>query len=156
MTKVDEIMELVFDYADQKKYGRTGAADSKPVRSAIESLNDARKSAQAEVGALKGVIAKSGLELQRAVLAEREACAKARDWQPIDTAPKDGTAVLVYPGTWSGRSASIAKWESDKYAKKPRPYWSRDDDLGRVTFSRERPPTHWKPLPLPPGKGLTS
>ncbi len=82
--------------------------------------------------------------------------AEARGWQPIDTAPKDGTAVLVYPGTWSGRSASIAKWESNKYAKTPRPYWSRDDDLGRVTFSREHPPTHWMPLPLPPDKGLTS
>ena len=110
---VDEIMELVFDYADQKKYGRVGAADSKHVRSAIESL-------------VKD--------------------AKARDWQPIDTAPKDGTAVLVYPGTWSDRSASIAKWKSEK----PRPYWSRDDDLGRVTLSRERQTTHWMPLPPPP------
>ena len=82
--------------------------------------------------------------------------AEARGWQPIETAPKDGTAVMVYPGTWSGRSASIAKWESDKYAKKPRPYWSRDDDFGRVTFSREHPPTHWMPLPPPPDKGLTS
>ena len=113
---VDEIMELVFDYADQRKYGRVGAANSNPVRSAIESI-------------VKD--------------------AEARGWQPIETAPKDGTAVLVYPGTWSGRSASIAKWESNKYAKTPRPYWSRDDDLGRVTFSREHPPTHWMPLPLP-------
>ena len=76
-----------------------------------------------------------------------------RGWQPIDTAPKDGTAVLVSPGTWSGRSASIAKWESDKYAKKPRPYWGRDDDLGRVTISREHPPTHWMHLPPPPSQG---
>ena len=76
---VDEIMELVFDYADQKKYGRPGSADSNPVRSAIESMTNARKSAQADVEALKGVIAKAGLELQRAVLAEREACAKVCD-----------------------------------------------------------------------------
>ncbi len=112
-----------------------------------------RQKAQSDVETLKGVIAKAGLELQRAVLAEREACAKARDCQPIETAPKDGTAVLVYPGTWSGRSASIAKWESNKYAKTPRPYWSRDDDLGRVTFSREHPPTHWMPLPPMQNKG---
>lgn len=116
-----------------------------------------RQKAQSDVETLKGVIAKAGLELQRAVLAEREACAKARDWQPIETAPKDGTAVLVYPGTWSGRSASIAKWESDKYAKKPRPFWRRDDDMGRVTISRERSPTHWMPLPPPMlDKGLAS
>lgn len=70
-------------------------------------------------------------------------------WQPIETAPKD-RAVLVHPATWNERTASIAKWDMDQYAKKPRPYWSRDDDLGKVTISRERPPTHWMPLPAPP------
>lgn len=38
MKTTHEIMELVLDYADQRRYGRTGEADAKPVRSAIESL----------------------------------------------------------------------------------------------------------------------
>lgn len=72
------------------------------------------------------------------------------EWQPIETAPKDGTAVLVYPATWNGRSAAIAIFNLDKYAKKPLPYWARDDDMGRVTCSRKNPPSHWMPLPDPP------
>jgi hypothetical protein len=72
------------------------------------------------------------------------------EWQPIETAPKDGTAVLVYPATWGSKPASIAKWNEDKYAKNPRPFWERDDDLGKVSISRGKPPTHWMPLPAPP------
>lgn len=70
-------------------------------------------------------------------------------WQPIETAPKD-RAVLVYPATWSEYTASIARWNMDQYAKNPHPYWRRYDDLGKVTISRERTPTHWMPLPAPP------
>lgn len=127
---VDEIMELATILGDSRYLAGAGKASREDVQDDYCNLRTAIES-----------LAKD---------------AEARGWQPIDTAPKDGTAVLVYPGTWDGRSAAIAKWESDKYAKKPRPYWRRDDDMGRVTFSRERPPTHWMPLPLPPDKGLTS
>lgn len=70
-------------------------------------------------------------------------------WQPIETAPKD-ESVLVYPPTWPTKRAAIANWNADEYAKKPRPFWDRDDDLRQVTKSRENPPTHWMPLPKPP------
>jgi len=71
-------------------------------------------------------------------------------WQPIETAPKDGTAVLVYPPLWNERTCSIARFDDDKYSKKPRPFWARDDDLGRVSYSRANPPTNWMPLPAAP------
>lgn len=71
-------------------------------------------------------------------------------WKPIETAPKDGTAVLVYPPTWRNKNCAIARYVTDKYAEHHCPYWRRDDDLGRITFSRETPPTHWMPLPPPP------
>lgn len=70
-------------------------------------------------------------------------------WQPIETAPKDQT-VLVYPPLWSGRTCSIARYNDDKYCKKPAPYWHRDDDLGQKTRSRGVPPTHWMPIPASP------
>lgn len=70
-------------------------------------------------------------------------------WQPIETAPKDGTVVLVYPGVWSNRTCSVARWDDDRSAKRPRPYWSRDD-TSSVTTCRNVPPTHWMPLPAPP------
>jgi hypothetical protein len=71
-------------------------------------------------------------------------------WQPIETAPKDGTVVLVAPGL-GGRSCSIAVFNRDQYARNSRPFWSRLDGFGMVSFSRSNPPTHWMPLPTPPG-----
>jgi hypothetical protein len=71
------------------------------------------------------------------------------NWQPIETAPKDGRYVIVWPPTFTG-VVSCARWDEDKYLKRPRPYWSRTDDMGRSTMSREKQPTHWMPLPPPP------
>ena len=71
------------------------------------------------------------------------------EWQPIETAPKDGTRIMVWPPTWIG-TASCARWNEDRHAKNPRPYWSRIDDHGRITISREKQPTHWAPLPCGP------
>lgn len=78
---------------------------------------------------------------------------RGKRWQPIATAPEDGTCVLVYPPTWNDKNCSMAQYESDKYATKPRPYWSRDDALGKVGYSRNKPPTHWMPLPAGPADG---
>lgn len=69
-------------------------------------------------------------------------------WQPIATAPLDGTYVLVWPPTWTG-VISCARWSLDEYAKRPRPFWKRTDDMGRVTLSRDKPPTHWALLAPP-------
>lgn len=74
---------------------------------------------------------------------------EADKWQTIEGAPKDGSWVVVWPPTWTDLS-SCARWNEDKYAKNPRPYWSRVDDGGRVMISRGNPPTHWMPLPEAP------
>lgn len=79
-----------------------------------------------------------------------QAAQPVAQWQPIETAPKDGTSILVFPPTWVNKPCSIAKWDTDQYAKKPRPYWRRDDDQGQVSYSRNTPPTHWLPLPEAP------
>lgn len=85
-----------------------------------------------------------GLDLDAMMAAHRqdtEACANAylEQWQPIETAPKDGTRILL---GWKGASVmpqAIARWLTDG--------WSIDSPLaGRFV----RPPTHWQPLPLPP------
>ena len=70
-------------------------------------------------------------------------------WKPIDTAPKDGAIILVYPATWREMTASPARWDDDRYARKPRPYWRRIDTL-RTRDSRDSPPSHWMPQPQPP------
>jgi hypothetical protein len=53
-------------------------------------------------------------------------------WQPIETAPHDGTYVIVWPPTWTGVT-SCARW----------------NDMGRITVSRDNPPTHWTLLAPP-------
>jgi len=70
-------------------------------------------------------------------------------WQPIETAPKDGSSILVFPATWDKKPCSIAHWNTDEYSKKPRPFWERDDQI-QITYSRGATTTHWMPLPPPP------
>lgn len=56
------------------------------------------------------------------------------DWQTIDTAPKDGTEVLL----WLGDDVALGYWREDAQAF--------DSEVGWI-----RPmPTHWMPLPDPP------
>ena len=59
------------------------------------------------------------------------------EWQPIETAPMDGTDVLV----WCGGPMFIACMEVGR--------WFFD----RTDHSVKPLPTHWMPLPLPPKKG---
>ena len=55
---------------------------------------------------------------------------RADQWQPIETAPRDGAEILGYHqslGVW------IVSWDSDEEG-----------------FSPGFQPTHWMPLPEPP------
>ena len=56
------------------------------------------------------------------------------DWRPIDTAPKDGTAVLV----WDGYDLMVSRFGACGVNE-----WST-----RALCAEE--PTHWIPLPEPP------
>src|SRR6266550_5689571 len=58
------------------------------------------------------------------------------DWQPIETAPRDGTMILI--GRWDRGLATIY---SDHWAEDPG-CWC--DSSGSFL------PTHWMPLPHPP------
>lgn len=59
------------------------------------------------------------------------------EWQPIETAPKDGTWVLLSSAGWTHGQWEIAQWSA--YAE----CWQTYDTaiLGA---------THWMPLPAPP------
>ena len=60
-------------------------------------------------------------------------------WQPIETAPKDGTWVLIWCG-WVGHPRSSA-FEHGSWQNLP---W--------VANSKDYNPTHWMPLPAPPAE----
>lgn len=73
-------------------------------------------------------------------------------WQPIETAPKDGTWILACKGSFQ---PAIARWtqyhhggsfeyiDPEDYADE-----SHFDDI--VSCSEKWTPTHWMPLPAPP------
>lgn len=79
------------------------------------------------------------LDLAEPLIRDLLAAVEARQWQPIETAPKDGTPVLVYDANWCGNMGprvTPAGWA---------PYTDGGGYWPGVTE-----PTHWQPLPAPP------
>jgi len=79
------------------------------------------------------------------------------EWQPIETAPKDGTAILLHGdgrttlGNWCAPSDTPTIKYQDGFAPEPEweefePFWASWDG----GFTEEHPATHWMPLPAPP------
>jgi len=65
-------------------------------------------------------------------------------WQPIETAPKDGTEIQVFARTEEGAEMQqVAHWDGAPTAEWP---WQVSDGSAyhRGLF------THWRPLPIPP------
>lgn len=63
------------------------------------------------------------------------------EWQPIETAPKNGSEVWVYNG-----EQERMRWiEGDEYA-----LWVYADELLNDVDPSPEQPTHWMPLPSPP------
>jgi len=59
------------------------------------------------------------------------------EWQPIETAPKDGDSVL----TWDGERVDMAHWST--FGDGPGCWVVDNTDVGIK-------PTHWMPRPEPP------
>ena len=72
---------------------------------------------------------------------------KLLEWQPIETAPKDGTRLILL----RGKGVVCGYWNDDKYIQKSQPYWSHDQErIWGVRDAKTNQPTHWMPLPAPP------
>lgn len=77
-----------------------------------------------------------------------------KEWQPIETAPKDGTLILVYNGENEGyctgkHQIGTASWEMaySGYTDDKRCEWLSNACCDGVSNYK---PTHWMPLPKPP------
>ena len=74
------------------------------------------------------------------------------EWQPIKTAPKDGTRVLAVVRGWQ---VCVGRWDGDQWM-----YLDADDFFSDKTWHQycaeraeagaEWEPTHWMPLPATP------
>lgn len=65
------------------------------------------------------------------------------EWQPIDTAPKDGTRVIL---SWGGKSISGYFLDNSRTAT-PWAGWS----VASMVVRPAGQPTHWQPFPPPHG-----
>lgn len=79
-------------------------------------------------------------------------------WKPIETAPRDGTAVLVMSDDWPGTSSGRAE-ECCGHNTYVAEWWSEENNgHGAWICYMSSPcepecpvePTHWMPLPDPP------
>lgn len=70
-----------------------------------------------------------------------DAAPDATTWQPIDSAPKN-TEILVYTKPWGTIIASFSEEFGEWLSRMQMPVSIRDD---------QELPTHWRPLPDPPG-----
>ena len=77
---------------------------------------------------------------------------KIEEWQPIETAPKDGTTILLYfpNGYWADyRNVAIGFWGgwSDDASDAG---WYGDESNSNTMTDFGSFPTHWMKLPDPP------
>jgi hypothetical protein len=98
-------------------------------------------------------LAESTVPLEEQVRRER-----AGGWQPIETAPRDGTEVLVFVDCATVRIIRLAWWDDGSLwdhhgAESPeadRGWWSYDTSVTQTKLEGATAPTHWMPAPEPP------
>ena len=68
---------------------------------------------------------------------------QAQEWQPIETAPRDGSRIML--SKWVGHfdHKTSCWWIIDGF------YKAEIDDWYRNTDGRLNEPTHWKPIDAP-------
>jgi len=73
------------------------------------------------------------------------------EWQPIETAPKDGTDIIVMYIHIDTQCVHAAFWLEDEDDPSETGWWTYDwNEVGRVLMTDDYAPTHWMPLPEGP------
>jgi hypothetical protein len=79
----------------------------------------------------------------RAALSSRPVQPVREQWQPIETAPKDGRKLLLW---WAGMSR-VGRCAGVGAARDGGDWWQ----VPSLEFAPTGRPTHWMPLPAAPG-----
>lgn len=110
-------------------HGLSGAQTADSLQTAIDYATAAREDLMILCERVKAL----------ANLTEQDEAPPLDEWQPIETAPKDGTLVLIFD---EKVDVYMASWINQS-GLHPKPGWI--DAEGDPCE-----PTHWKPLPQPP------
>lgn len=100
--------------------------------------------------------------IARAIMADRES-----RWQPIETAPKDGTEIILYCPQGDGTPGKTFRVSAGSWFVPDEYEILRRMDIGEASGDEEpmwlswdggfsedtMMPTHWMPLPQPPSGG---
>jgi len=73
-------------------------------------------------------------------------------WRPISEAPKDGNPIILGYSDFGGLSSAEGYWMGDP----KRNYWGETgwfESSEEVFHTHPSSPTHYMPLPEPPGQG---
>lgn len=69
------------------------------------------------------------------------------EWLPIETAPKDGTSILL----WDGYRLEVARWGYDDLYDRDPKKWIYGECYGEYNdYNSVDSPTHWMKLPESP------
>ena len=120
------------------------------IRKMMQDADDNNVPAHHRPGLVMSLLRQFGDELAamtaRAELAERQV---GPQWQPIETAPKDGKTRIMIADIRDGEILDMdydAIYESERESwEMPAIYWIWTSANGRVEH-----PTHWAPLPIIP------
>lgn len=100
---------------------------------------------------LAGVLAKIDGQIAAATQAPPAAAVKKyMNWQPIETAPKDGCVIMLWCGDVDFGYYSKAGWRICNNGDYRDGGHGQDYLCGTDHHSQYAPPTHWMPLPEPP------
>lgn len=81
------------------------------------------------------------------------------EWQPIDTAPRDGTEILLFGACGCRVGYFDTEFNDEPYGTRPYSgWWSFEGEISPEfpawrdldVIEAKNPPTHWMPLPEPP------
>lgn len=74
------------------------------------------------------------------------------EWKTIDSAPKDGTVVLLFcPKSWDSEGVRVGWWcTSPAEHNFDDSGWYDDESASHDVSDLYGEPTHWMPLPEPP------
>lgn len=74
------------------------------------------------------------------------------NWQPIETAPKDGTAILTVVRGFRPAVTQWVEFEGEARFSEDPENFTEEDHFHEYFFGSLYEPTHWMPLPEGPKK----